>query len=203
MLSGTVRSRVPGGGFAQRAFTLHAGGRDAVRAEFSGPGFERVYVTDGELARLSQDGRRKGLPLRGSANKLYPFNPLSGLFRALTESDLQLEGLKSEAGALVVEFLYLDRQPRVPRSRSMARRYQVRLDPETLLVSSLTLFTSHSLPLVPDEPRDVYEYSDYRQVEGMQVPFRIRSLTPSGFLLSEFLLDGAEPSNSDPDLELP
>ncbi len=138
-----------------------------------------------------------------TANKLFAFFPLSGIFQTLTSNELQPVRVVSGSGGVLVEVLYLDSQPRVPRSRSLERRYQLRIDPQTRLVASLTLFSSYNQPLVPDEPEEVFEYSDYRSLEGIPVPFLVRVLTPDGFLLSEYRLQGLEFAQSDPDLSLP
>lgn len=203
VLTGTVRSRVAGGGFAERSFRIHAGGRGAFRAEFSADGFTRVYVSDGELARVSQNGKRKGLKLSISANRLFPFFPLNGLFAALTGNELRPLRRDDSTDVLAAEFAYLDARPHIPRSRSLRRRYRVGVDPESLLVSSMTLFSSYGERFVPEEPAEIVEYTDYRLVDGIPAPFSVRVLLPGGFLESEYLVDLVEFVLDDPDLSLP
>lgn len=203
ILSGTAQVRTQGG-LADRSFTLHAGTRGTYRAEFTAPGFQRIFVNNGEFAYILQDGKRSAARHRDSANQIFPYNPLTGIFQALTRADLEpISTATEEGGAIVVEVLYLDRQPRVPRSRSLQRRYQIRLDPDTLLASSLTLFSNYGLDLVPDEPELVWEYSDYRTVDGMVVPFRVRERTPRSDLVAEYQLESLSASQSEPDLSLP
>ncbi len=76
------------------------------------------------------------------------------------------------------------------------------IDERTGLVASLTLFTDRQ-SLLADEPDEIYGYSDYRQIDGMQIPFQVRLLSGAGDLLFELRLESFEAVNEDPEVGEP
>ncbi|MEE8587471.1 MAG: hypothetical protein V3T83_21755, partial [Acidobacteriota bacterium] len=67
----------------ERSVVLHAGRRDAYRAELSSPGLERLFVSDGEAAWAVENGAKRSLPVSRSAKPALSLQPLAGALRSL------------------------------------------------------------------------------------------------------------------------
>ncbi|HSR50374.1 MAG TPA: hypothetical protein VLV83_06065 [Acidobacteriota bacterium] len=137
----------------------------------------KVYVSDGRLAWSQEGDRTRSIAERQAANQPNPFNPVTGLLGAYLRNAFEPTylGLERDGNVPYHRILLQLRDPdssRVAQGRSVDRAYEVLIEDGTFLIAEVSVVGADWASHHP-ELWERWQYSDFRQVEGLIVPFFI------------------------------
>lgn len=160
----------------QEEFGLHAGSCGNLRAHFCGPRGDRQLVAGPGWAWVWCGPDRRALPVWAVRHGLFELNPNLGLFNPYLEGRLRLpwDPRVDETGRATRLCCCLGSPTRSAAGRAVQGLVEVRLEGPSLRVSGLAVFrAANSFLSAPVETLS-FSYADFRCVDRLLVPFRIR-----------------------------
>ena len=179
VITGTVAK----GSEAAQPLRILVKGKDQIRFEI-GNAFSMITTVFGkDSGWTEQDGKRRPIPAHAAMQRpaLLPFLDI------IADADAPALEIVNRGLFTIGAVQAQGVRVRLPDARGGARAFKraldedvdLYLDPQTLLIlrSERWVLSEGNME---SRARSVYEYSDYRQVQGMAIPFRIVSRLTAG-----------------------